>query len=378
MGGAGLTAGSVLLGRLGGKILKNVGGKVGGLAGGVAAGKALEQATGVQPVFVTNWPANSGGSSDLLGSAAIGAGAASAAGATPKILRGARATVRLLAKARPAEIAALGAGAVSTAAAASLASGAAGFGAGTLLNQGIRGTSIGGTLDQAVGGTLDYFGITGNESKDINPAANNKKTIAAQNAPAPFIIDAKKFANMKFSDFERNLLGEPHYKPLTDPRVEAFVKEREARRAARRSPDSPEQSSAPEVLTSLRRAEQRPLAGLDRQPSQGQRLAAQLEQTSSPLTGITNPLPEHPRGEAGQKRQSESGIFSEGVDRLNRAIDRAAALFEKMRADINVSVKAEPGTEARVDSNKSTGIRVNKDRDNRGRIMAGIGTGFDR
>ncbi len=42
---------------------KGLMGKGAGVAGGVAAGKAVEAATGVKPVFVTNWPAQMSGSS---------------------------------------------------------------------------------------------------------------------------------------------------------------------------------------------------------------------------------------------------------------------------------------------------------------------------
>ncbi len=62
------------------KVLKGVGGvkglfsSAGSVAGGIAAGKAVEAATGVQPVFVTNWPATFGGGSvaDVMGGAAGG------------------------------------------------------------------------------------------------------------------------------------------------------------------------------------------------------------------------------------------------------------------------------------------------------------------
>lgn len=75
-GGVGLT-GTVLAARYGPKAVKGLAGKFlkggGSLAGGVAAGKALEAATGVTPVFVTNWPGNAGGLSNPLGNNAGGA-----------------------------------------------------------------------------------------------------------------------------------------------------------------------------------------------------------------------------------------------------------------------------------------------------------------
>jgi TP901 family phage tail tape measure protein len=54
-GAAGLST-AVLLGLGYGKI-KNVLGSLGKMGGGIAAGKAVEAATGVTPVFITNWPA---------------------------------------------------------------------------------------------------------------------------------------------------------------------------------------------------------------------------------------------------------------------------------------------------------------------------------
>ena len=43
--------------KLGGPALKKFLGKLGGTGVGIAEGKAIEAATGVTPVFVTNWPA---------------------------------------------------------------------------------------------------------------------------------------------------------------------------------------------------------------------------------------------------------------------------------------------------------------------------------
>jgi len=55
-GGAAALGAGYLAYRLGGKAIKNVLGKLGGTAAGIAEGKAIEAATGVTPVFVTNWP----------------------------------------------------------------------------------------------------------------------------------------------------------------------------------------------------------------------------------------------------------------------------------------------------------------------------------
>lgn len=56
LGGAAALGGVVLAKRYGGKLLGGLAQKFMGTASGVAEGKALEAATGVKPVFVTNWP----------------------------------------------------------------------------------------------------------------------------------------------------------------------------------------------------------------------------------------------------------------------------------------------------------------------------------
>jgi hypothetical protein len=80
--GLGLTGGELLAGGaaiglaglLGLRMGKNLISRYRGTAGGIAEGKAIEAATGVTPVFVTNWPAGGVG-------AAAGGAAANAAGA---------------------------------------------------------------------------------------------------------------------------------------------------------------------------------------------------------------------------------------------------------------------------------------------------------
>lgn len=70
-------AGKLLTGGLAGmRVLRGLGG-VGGLAGGIAKGKAVEAASGVTPVFVTNWP----GHATARAAGEIGTGAALAEGA---------------------------------------------------------------------------------------------------------------------------------------------------------------------------------------------------------------------------------------------------------------------------------------------------------
>lgn len=72
-GGAAALGAGYLAYRFGGKAIKGLMGKLGSTAAGIAEGKAVEAATGVTPVFVTNWPGNlSGGGT--LGTAADLAG----------------------------------------------------------------------------------------------------------------------------------------------------------------------------------------------------------------------------------------------------------------------------------------------------------------
>jgi len=56
-GSAGLLAAGYAAYRLGGPLIKRTLGRLGGTAAGIAEGKAIEAATGVTPVFITNWPA---------------------------------------------------------------------------------------------------------------------------------------------------------------------------------------------------------------------------------------------------------------------------------------------------------------------------------
>lgn len=113
LGGAGLYYGR--------KVLRGVGGVKGLLkdtvstAGGIAQGKAVEAATGVTPVFVTNWPDGFGGTpAETLG------GKAGGIGVLKDILAGSARSASLL----------RGAGLVG-------AAGMAGYAAGSILNAGI-------------------------------------------------------------------------------------------------------------------------------------------------------------------------------------------------------------------------------------------------
>jgi TP901 family phage tail tape measure protein len=143
--GAGLAAGAYFGGRMLGGIAGRVLQGVGGTAAGVATGKALESATGVQPVFVTNWPGGIGG----LGSAAAGAGAA-ALGA--KVFKGGRVGAALLGGARLGAIPMMGSGAMATAGGAGLAAFGAGGAAGYGLNRATQGSAFGNFIDQIAAG----------------------------------------------------------------------------------------------------------------------------------------------------------------------------------------------------------------------------------
>jgi len=70
VGGAAALAGGYAAYRGGGALAKKLLGRFGGTAGGIAEGKAIEAATGVAPVFVTNWPANMGGMGGIPGAGA--------------------------------------------------------------------------------------------------------------------------------------------------------------------------------------------------------------------------------------------------------------------------------------------------------------------
>ncbi|MBI5598665.1 MAG: phage tail tape measure protein [Deltaproteobacteria bacterium] len=56
MGGAAALGGAVLMKKIGGKLIGGLAERFLGNASGIAQGKAIEAATGVTPVFITNWP----------------------------------------------------------------------------------------------------------------------------------------------------------------------------------------------------------------------------------------------------------------------------------------------------------------------------------
>lgn len=83
------------------RVMKGLKG-LGGAAAGIATGKAVEAATGVAPVFVTNWP----------GGAAGAAGGMAAGGVAGKIFSRAKTTLGLLASTPLSKLSMFGAGPV--------------------------------------------------------------------------------------------------------------------------------------------------------------------------------------------------------------------------------------------------------------------------
>jgi TP901 family phage tail tape measure protein len=87
-GGAGAALGGYMAYRLGGAVAKRLLGRLGGSAAGIAEGKAVEAATGVTPVFVTNWPPGMGSGATPMGPSSL-PGAAGSAGRLAGLAKGA-------------------------------------------------------------------------------------------------------------------------------------------------------------------------------------------------------------------------------------------------------------------------------------------------
>jgi hypothetical protein len=133
------------------KMLKALKG-AGGDAAGIAKGKAIEAATGVTPVFVTNMP--EGGIGGAAGAAADIAGALGGTKTFSKF----KTTLGLLGGTSLRALPMLGGGALATGAAAVGAAGAAGYGAGTWFNDTfVRGTSAGDAIGEAIAYALSPF-----------------------------------------------------------------------------------------------------------------------------------------------------------------------------------------------------------------------------
>jgi len=175
---AGLAGAALWYGR---KMLKGAGGLKGLLGGagsaaaGIAAGKAVEAATGVQPVFVTNWPAGGLGGGRLAGDLAGSKAGRGLLGKAGQLARsgwgrmlglgsstlgalGSTASAVLAAKSLGA-IGAMGAGALATSGAMVAGAGALGYGAGSLANKYlIDGTALGDKIGEALNRIAAFFG----------------------------------------------------------------------------------------------------------------------------------------------------------------------------------------------------------------------------
>lgn len=87
-GGAAAALGGYMAYRVGGGVAKKLLGRLGGSAAGIAEGKAVEAATGVTPVFVTNWPPTMGAGAIPMGPSSL-PGTAGSAGKLAGLAKGA-------------------------------------------------------------------------------------------------------------------------------------------------------------------------------------------------------------------------------------------------------------------------------------------------
>lgn len=156
---------------------------IGSEAMGIAKGKAVEAATGVTPVYITNWP--SGMAAGAGGAGSIGgiADAASAAKNLPKALKSARAGWALL-RAAPSlgAIGELGAGAVASSAGLVGAAGLAGYGFGSLIYKSIENTDFADRLGGTIAQILSPFSKEAEAalSREGNAAVNLGGTLKIQ------------------------------------------------------------------------------------------------------------------------------------------------------------------------------------------------------
>jgi hypothetical protein len=169
VGGALGAAGLFGAARYGGKAIQGLAGKFGSTAAGVATGKALEEAAGVQPVFVVNMPDGFGGK---LGTAEKLAGTAGDL-VSPKTFSKLKTTLALLGGAPLSALPSFGAGAMATAGAAVAGAGAAGYGVGTLLNDYlIDGTALGDKIGEAVAYAISPFSESARSAIAANKATS--------------------------------------------------------------------------------------------------------------------------------------------------------------------------------------------------------------
>ncbi|WP_054285116.1 phage tail tape measure protein [Gulbenkiania mobilis] len=170
LGGAGLAVGTLLAARYGGKAIGALLGKGTDLATGVATGKALQEAAGVQSVYVVNMPGSgiAGGAEDAAATAAA-AGAATSLGT--KIKTGLAMAGGLPLK----DFVKLGPAALGTTAAGVTVAGAAGYGIGTGIYKAAEGTKVGDVIVDVVGGGLTrLMAALGNEDAQRTMAMVNR------------------------------------------------------------------------------------------------------------------------------------------------------------------------------------------------------------
>ncbi len=157
-------------------------GNAAGLAGGVVQGKALEQLAGVQPVFVTNFPAAAASSTSVVETAAAAAGVAAIA------------RTGLLARLGLTTAAGVGSAALGTAGV--LAAGAGGFEVGSYISRNyIDGTDLSDKIGRAVAVALAAFG--NDEARDALDRRNRAPDIAGtlriqiDSLGRPQVLDAR-------------------------------------------------------------------------------------------------------------------------------------------------------------------------------------------
>ncbi|HBW09155.1 MAG TPA: phage tail tape measure protein [Pseudomonas sp.] len=165
LGGAVGAAGLFGAARYGGKAISGIAGKLGGTAAGVATGKALEEAAGVQPVYVVNMPDSLGGNLGAAEKLADTAGDL----VSPKTMTWLKSLLGTSVTALPA----MGSGAMATAGAAVAGAGAAGYGVGTLLNDYlIDGTAVGDAIGKAVAYAISPFSEDARNAIAVNNKAS--------------------------------------------------------------------------------------------------------------------------------------------------------------------------------------------------------------
>jgi TP901 family phage tail tape measure protein len=150
----------------------------GGTAAGIAEGKAIEAATGVTPVFVTNFAQMNGGGGAANTATDLAATAAAAA-TGPGLFKTIATGAKWLAYSTLPEIASLGAGAIAASAAMVAAAGALGYGAGTVIDKSAehlaKGTSMEGWGADVIGGSIaKIFAFFGDKSDQHNLDINEQ------------------------------------------------------------------------------------------------------------------------------------------------------------------------------------------------------------